>query len=141
MVGADGENGYLVSAAQFRNIFHFAIEYDPRNPRGCRRSCDLWHRRSTYRLKNNAVGMRFGVGLNDFQKLLTLQDGIILGIEDLQVAAEALRSFFSSRRLLHLVVIVASGQRDDKFQLLHRGPLITNVRTTCALRSAEMILT
>jgi hypothetical protein len=66
----------------------------------------------TNRLYQNCGGALDRI-LNDFDQLLGLIDGVVVGVNDLNLRAETRRCFRSGRRLLGLVIIVSGNERNN----------------------------
>jgi len=58
--------------------------------------------------------------LDEFEDLLALLDGIVIGEDDFQIEAQAAGDFLGRGGLLDLVVIVLRDEREDKVELFHR---------------------
>jgi hypothetical protein len=100
------EYGCAAGLPQLLYVINFAIEDYPSDPGVHGRFCNLGKAGSADRFENNAVGTSFGVTLNELQYLLALQNGIIVGIENLDIATDGAAGFFGSGGLFNLIVVV-----------------------------------
>ncbi len=57
--------------------------------------------------------------MNDLEKLLPLGDGIVAGIDDVNVGAQALRGLSRQNRLQLLIVILRDDERDHETKSFH----------------------
>src|ERR1700693_4781671 len=119
MVGAYSEDGNAAGFAEFGNVFDVAIQHHPADAGGGRGASHLRQRGSAHGFENDSVRLRVGSRLNDIQNLLTLGDGIIVSVDDLNIDAEASGGCFSVRSLLDLIVVVVGRQRNQKLKLFH----------------------
>jgi hypothetical protein len=62
------------------------------------------------------------VTVDNFEKLLTLINGIVLGEEDLHIESQADRSLLGGGSLLTLVVVFVGDERHHKPELFHLFP-------------------
>ena len=62
--------------------------------------------------------MRF-LSLDGFQKLRALRNGVIVGINHLELDAKFVSGFFGRMRLFDLIIVVVRGKRNEKTQLFH----------------------
>src|SRR5690349_21596906 len=125
MIRGDREQRGLEISSQLGQIFHFAVENNPADSRRRGRSGNLRHGSATDRFEDNAAGARLWTGLDSFEELLTLQNGIVLRIKEFEIDAQARRRCLRRVGLLLLIVVVASGERDDEF--LHEELLMPAV--------------
>jgi len=69
--------------------------------------------------EHNGVGTIFGSDLNGFEDLRALVNGVVFGVDGLQLDTEILRGKSRGIGLLELIVIFAGGQRKQKLQISH----------------------
>ena len=106
-------------AAQFGKIFGKAVENDPANAGAGGGASDLRQGGGAERLEQNGVGAIFGRGLNRFQDLIALLDGVVIGVHHFQIETKTRGSFARGRRLFLLVVVIVGGEGEEKFELGH----------------------
>ncbi len=119
VIGAHRKGGDAAGAAQFGKIFGKAIEHDPANAGAGCGAGHLRQRGRAQRLEKNGVGAIFGSGLNRFQNLVALLDGVVIGLRNFQIETEALGGFPRGRRLFLLVVVIVGGDGEEEFELGH----------------------
>src|SRR6266536_3449956 len=100
-------------------IFGVATQHNPADPG---RRCCVSHLRKhggAGRFKKDSVGARIDRGLDAVKELLTLQDAVILRIDDLEVHTGFVGSLTRSYRLLDLEIVVVVGHRKQEARLGH----------------------
>src|SRR5690348_6639568 len=128
MVRCDDKNRSGGGLAKLCDINGVAIENGPADPGGGRSAGNLGQGGTADRFKNNGLGaMRF-FGLNGFQKLGALGDGVVVRVNHLELDAEFAGSGFGRLRLLDLVIVVVGCERNEKTQFFHSDtrPCLTN---------------
>src|SRR5581483_9996259 len=109
VIGTQGEEWDAEGTAQFGEVVDFAVEHDPADSGGGRGPGHLGER-SSDGLEDNAIGTLVRGSLHDFEKLLALEAGIVLRVENLEVDIETARGFECGVCLLNLVVVVTGGE-------------------------------
>ena len=106
VVRSQREQWDLKIAAQIGKIVDLTVQHYPSNSGGSGGACHLGHGRAADWLENDSIRVRLGIRLNDLEQLLTLDNGIILGVHGLNFDAERGSHFRCFNRLLHLVIVV-----------------------------------
>src|SRR5207245_5318760 len=112
LIGADGKNRSRGGLAKFASVFRFAAEDGPADSGADGSFRYLRKRRCAERLDNDAVGPKRRIGLNRFEYLRALRDGIVVGIDDLRIDAQIRSGGVCGGGLLHLVIVVLGDQRN-----------------------------
>jgi len=126
VIGTDREGWCAAGATKLGKIIGKSIEDDPADPGGGSGAGGLRERGGAKRLEEDAVRAFFRRPLNDFQDLVALLDGVVIGVSDFEGEAEALSGFFGGGRLLLLIIVVVGREREEEFELGHR--VISSVR-------------
>ena len=119
MVGSEYKNRGRRRFPEFGHIIGIAIENGPTNARRSSGASDLRQGRTANGLKDNGVGAMRLFSLNGFEKLGALRDGIVVGVDHLELDAELASGIFGGLRLFDLIVVVVGRQRDEKTQFFH----------------------
>ena len=117
LIGSNGKNRDSGVSPKLSDIIHFTIHHSPTDARSNRSPCHLGHPGAD-RLDQNCVRALGGV-LDYTQQLLALIDGVVAGIDDLNVCIQAPGSTFGGRGLFLLVVIVICNERNQHVELRH----------------------
>ena len=110
MVGSHHENGCGRGLAEFRDVIGVTIENGP--PDTGRSGCasDLGKSGAADRLKDDGIGAVRLFGLDGLEKLRALSDGVVIGVNDLELDAEFPSGFFCGLRLFDLIIVVVGRQ-------------------------------
>src|SRR5271167_4288112 len=119
MIGTDAKYRRAAGAAKFGEVFGLAVEHDPGDTGGSSSAARMGQSRTANRFEDDRVGMFRGARLNDVQELLALVDGVVRGIDDFDVNAEALSCGLRSACLLDLKIIIVSDQRYQEPEPFH----------------------
>lgn len=119
VVGGETKNRRGGSAAKFGHVGGVAIEYSPADSGANRGLGDLRQGGGTHGLEDDGSGAMSFAGLDSFQNLRALIDGVVVGKDDLDVDAKFAASLIGGLRLLHLVVIVAGREGNQESWLGH----------------------
>src|SRR5438874_12010812 len=105
MIGGDDENRGGGGLAKLGDVIGVAVENGAADGGGGCGSGNLRQGGAADRLKNDGVGALRLFGLDGFQKLRALRDGVVVGIDRLELDAELAGSRLSRPHLLDLVIV------------------------------------
>jgi len=63
------------------------------------------------------------------QQLLALRNGVIIGVDDLEIRPQPPGGFLRRRCLLLLVIVIVVCQRHYKTEFLHHSPSLDHIAT------------
>src|SRR5690242_16016990 len=121
MIRGNDKNGSFGGPAKLGNVIGVAIENSPADAGGGCGAGNLGQGGSADRLKNDSVGAVRFFGLNSFQELRALRDGVVVRVNHLELDAELAGSRFGRLRLLDLIIVVVGRERNEKAQFFHSG--------------------
>src|SRR5206468_1868344 len=110
----DGKHRNLRGSAKLAEIFRLTVENYPPDSGGDGGAGHVRQCRSANRLEHDGIRTRAGGGLYNLQQLLALVDSVVIGVDDLRVNSKLARGFLGSLGLFELIVIVASGERNEE---------------------------
>src|SRR5271166_2464502 len=114
VVGTDAEHGRFARLTEFADVVCVAIKNRPANSGIDGSARYLRQCSSTDRLKNDGVRTIFLGGLNRLQDLGALIDGIVIGVENLEIHVQFTGCLLRGARLFDLIIVVVRGQRNQK---------------------------
>ena len=117
LVGADGEYWNRATATKFADVVGIAVDDSPPDAGSDSGFSNLGHPRPN-RLDQNGSGPQYGI-LNDFDKLLSLVDGVVIGVDDLNLDAESRGHCFDGDCLFGLVIVLSCGESNNYIQFVH----------------------
>ena len=79
--------------------------------------------------------------MDDLQQLLALGDGVVPGIEDLEIKIQTAGGLLGRGSLFDLIVVIVGGQRQQELQLLHNQncPNIVIIQADLRLAMVTMV--
>jgi len=117
LVGADREDWNSATSAEVGDVVGIAVDDAPTDTGSDSSLRNLRHA-SADRLHENGAGVLDRV-LNDLEELLGLIDGIVVGVDHLNVDAEAGGHFRYRYCLFCLVVVVSGDEGNNYIQFVH----------------------
>src|SRR6267154_1143759 len=83
MVGSHAKDGSRGRAPQFQNVIGVAIQNSPSDSCRGSRACDLRQSGAADRFEHNGVWALIFVGLDNFENLRALRNGVVIRVNDL----------------------------------------------------------
>jgi len=117
LVGADREDWDGPAFPKIGNVIGIAVDDSPSDACSDCRFRDLRHP-SADGLDENSRGPLRRV-LNNFDELLGLVDGIVVGVDDLNLDAESRGHFSDSDCLFRLVIVLSCSESNNYIQFFH----------------------
>jgi hypothetical protein len=119
LVGGNTEAREIARSAQRAEVIDITIYHGPPDSGRNRGLCHL-RETGACRMTNYSVRSVRGGRLDALEYLLALVDRIAIGVDYIDVDAEALGGMVGNARLLTLVLVVIADERYEDFPLLHR---------------------
>ena len=122
VVGGDDEGGDVKGRPQFYDVLRIAAENDPTDAlRGCG-ACYMRKSSGSSRLEDDRVGTGSGRGLDAVEQLLTLDDSVVLRVDDIEIRSQPGGRLASALHLFDLEIVIVVRYREHESRLGHAGP-------------------
>src|SRR5579859_5765477 len=119
VIGTDGENRGAGDPAEVFDVIGIAIENGPTDIGSGGRASHLGQGGAADGLENDGTGPVRGRRLNGAEDLGALVDGVVIGVDNVGGDAHFIGGLFGGLSLLHLIIVVVSGERNENSHLCH----------------------